>query len=36
LTTLPDCMREVGVDDDIVDFVTPSIEAQRTQLLALR
>jgi len=29
-------MREVGVDDDIVDFVTPSIEAQRTQLLALR
>jgi serine/threonine-protein kinase HipA len=36
LTSLPDCMREAGVDDDIVDFVTPSIEAQRTQLLALR
>jgi serine/threonine-protein kinase HipA len=36
LATLPACMREAGVDDDIVDFVTPSIEAQRTQLLALR
>ena len=36
LTVLPECMRDVGVDDDIVDFVTPSIEAQRTQLLALR
>jgi serine/threonine-protein kinase HipA len=35
LATLPDCMREAGVDDDIVEFVTPSIEAQRTQLLAL-
>jgi len=36
LATLPDCMREVGVDADIVDFVMPSIAAQRTQLLALR
>jgi serine/threonine-protein kinase HipA len=36
LTVLPECMRDVGVDDDIIDFVTPSIEAQRTQLLALR
>jgi serine/threonine-protein kinase HipA len=36
LATLPDCMRDAGVDGDIVDFVTPSIEAQRTQLLALR
>ncbi len=35
LAGLSECMREVGVDDDIVDFVTPSIEAQRTQLLAL-
>jgi len=36
LVTLADTMREVGVDDDIVDFVTPSIAAQRIQLLALR
>ena len=36
LATLSECMREAGVDDDIVDFVAPSIEAQRTQLLALR
>lgn len=36
LETLPDCMREAGVDNDIVEFVTPSVEAQRTQLLALR
>lgn len=36
LAGLTDCMREVGVDDDIIDFVTPSIAAQRTQLLALR
>jgi len=36
LATLPDCMREVGVDQDIVDFVTPGIQKQRTQLLALR
>jgi serine/threonine-protein kinase HipA len=36
MATLADCMREVGVDGDIVDFVAPSIEAQRTQLLALR
>jgi serine/threonine-protein kinase HipA len=36
LATLADCMREAGVDDDIVDFVIPSIAAQRTQLLALR
>lgn len=36
LARLADCMREVGVDDDIVDFVMPSIAAQRTQLLALR
>ncbi|MBD8529823.1 MULTISPECIES: type II toxin-antitoxin system HipA family toxin [unclassified Massilia] len=36
LATLADCMREAGVDEDIVDFVTPSIAAQRTQLLALR
>lgn len=36
LAALPDCMRELGVDEDIVDFVTPSISAQRAQLLALR
>jgi len=36
LATLPDCMREAGVDGDIIDFVEPSIAAQRTQLLALR
>jgi len=36
LATLPECMREAGVDADIIDFVTPSIAAQRTQLLALR
>lgn len=36
LATLADCMREAGVDEDIVAFVTPSIEVQRTQLLALR
>jgi len=36
LASLPDCMREVGVDDDIVEFVVPSIDAQRTQLLTLR
>jgi serine/threonine-protein kinase HipA len=33
---LPDCMRDVGVDQDIVDFLGPSIDKQRTQLLALR
>lgn len=33
---LQDCMREVGVDEDIVDFLGPSIDKQRTQLLALR
>jgi serine/threonine-protein kinase HipA len=32
---LQDCMREVGVDEDIVDFVGPSIATQREQLLAL-
>ncbi|MCC2963353.1 type II toxin-antitoxin system HipA family toxin [Massilia sp. IC2-278] len=36
LATLTDCMREVGVDQDIVDFVTPGIQKQRMQLLALR
>lgn len=36
MATLAACMREVGVDGDIIDFVAPSIEAQRTQLLALR
>lgn len=36
LAGLQDCMREVGVDADIVEFVGPSIEKQRTQLLALR
>jgi serine/threonine-protein kinase HipA len=36
LAGLQDCMREVGVDEDIVAFVGPSIEKQRTQLLALR
>ena len=36
LASLPECMRDVGVDEDIVDFVLPSIDAQRTQLLALR
>jgi len=36
LAGLPDCMREVGVDADIIAFVRPSIDAQRAQLLALR
>ena len=36
LAGLQDCMREVGVDEDIVEFLGPSIEAQRVQLLALR
>lgn len=36
LATLPETMREAGVDEDITGFVTPGIEAQRTQLLALR
>ena len=36
LATLADCMRDAGVDADIVDFVTPGIAAQRAQLLALR
>lgn len=36
LETLTDCMRDAGVDDDIVGFVTPSVTAQREQLLALR
>lgn len=36
LGALPACMRESGVDEDIIDFVTPSITAQRIQLLALR
>jgi serine/threonine-protein kinase HipA len=36
LASLPDCMRDVGVDEDIVGFVTPGIAAQRTQLLTLR
>lgn len=36
LAGLRDCMRETGVDEDIVEFVGPSIEKQRTQLLALR
>jgi len=36
LAGLQDCMREVGVDEDIVDFLGPSIEKQRTQLLTLR
>lgn len=36
LSALPDCMREVGIDEDIVEFVAPSVQAQRTQLLALR
>jgi len=36
LATLADAMREAGVDEDIVAFVTPSIDVQRTQLLALR
>lgn len=35
LAMLADCMREAGVDEDIVAFVIPSINAQRTQLLAL-
>ena len=33
---LQDCMRDVGVDEDIVEFVGPGIEKQRIQLLALR
>jgi serine/threonine-protein kinase HipA len=36
LAILPDSMREAGVDEDIVAFVTPSVAAQRTQLLTLR
>lgn len=36
LGALADIMRETGVDEDIVDFVTPSIAAQRKQLLELR
>lgn len=36
LEMLTDCMRDAGVDDDIVDFVTPSVTVQREQLLALR
>lgn len=36
LGTLADTMRETGVDEDIVEFVTPSIAAQRKQLLELR
>lgn len=36
LAKLADCMRQVGVDEDIVEFVKPSIATQRTQLLALR
>jgi serine/threonine-protein kinase HipA len=36
LAGLQDCMREAGIDEDIVEFVGPSIEKQRTQLLALR
>jgi serine/threonine-protein kinase HipA len=36
LETLAGCMRDAGVDEDIIDFVAPSIAAQRDQLLALR
>jgi serine/threonine-protein kinase HipA len=36
LAGLQDCMREVGVDKDIIDFLGPNIATQRTQLLALR
>jgi serine/threonine-protein kinase HipA len=36
LAGLADCMREAGVDEDIVDFVVPSIAKQQAQLLALR
>ncbi|WP_229217696.1 type II toxin-antitoxin system HipA family toxin [Massilia forsythiae] len=36
LVALPATMREAGIDEDIVDFVTPSIDAQRIQLLTLR
>ncbi|MGI4720752.1 MAG: type II toxin-antitoxin system HipA family toxin [Janthinobacterium lividum] len=36
LANLVDCMRDAGVDEDIIAFVTPSIAAQRSQLLALR
>jgi len=36
LGTLAHTMRAAGVDEDIVDFVTPSIAAQRKQLLELR
>lgn len=36
LETLADIMLEAGVDEDIVEFVTPSIAAQRKQLLELR
>jgi len=36
MAALPECMREMEVDGDIIDFVMPSIEAQRAQLSALR
>jgi len=36
LETLPECMRDAGVDEDIVEFATPSIAAQCQQLLELR
>jgi serine/threonine-protein kinase HipA len=36
LAGLQTCMRDVGVDEDIIEFLGPSIEKQRTQLLALR
>ncbi|MEW6760293.1 MAG: HipA domain-containing protein [Pseudomonadota bacterium] len=36
LGNLADYMREAAIDEDIVNFVTPSIAAQQTQLLALR
>lgn len=36
LNALPQTMRDAGVDLDIVEFLIPSIDAQRNQLLSLR
>ena len=36
LAELPEYMRDAEVDADIIEFVGPSIAAQRTQLLALK
>ncbi|MBL4869294.1 MAG: HipA domain-containing protein [Pseudomonadales bacterium] len=36
LLTLPDIMRSCGVDDDIIEFRTPSIEANANQLIGMK